>query len=412
MRYFLFELKESLRTAVQALWANKLRSLLTTLGIVIGIVSVTSMMTIINGIDHLFEETLSQFGADVLYVQKFPWNVGSFDWWNYINRPPIDEELVEIIQKRSDYTEEAIPFQSTSRTVQHGSEHLQGVSVEGSTPAYAYVQDLRLASGRFFTPAENQAASNVCVIGQAVASSLFPVGRPLEKAIRVGQHPCQVIGVLEKEGTGLGGAEQDLRVVIPFSTYKRRFGINPWSGIDIMVKVKRTDQMERAKDELTGILRVARQVDPKAESNFAINQQETLRRQMQPVKWSIYGVGLFLTALSLLVGGIGVMNIMFVSIKERTREIGIRKAVGARRRTILLQFLVEAVLVCLIAGLIGVALAFALKELINALAFPARLPLGTVGLAFGICFAIGLVFGLAPAWQAATSEPVEALSYE
>ena len=412
MRHLLFEIKEGMLIAFRTLRTNKLRSLLTTLGIIIGIVSVTSMMTIINGIEHLFEETLSRFGADVIYVQKFPWEVGSFEWWNYINRPPITMELVEVIQERSEYAEAVVPFQSTRRTVQQGSRHLQDVTVEGSGAEYALVQELRLASGRFFNQSEEHSLQGICVVGSRVAEELFPFSRALGKEVRVDSHPCRVIGVLQQEGKDLSGQSRDARVIMPFSTYKKWFGINRWSGVDIMVKVRSPGEVTAAKDELTGIVRVARKVDPMDDNNFAINQQETLREQMRPVKWSIYGVGLFLTALSLLVGGIGVMNIMFVSVKERTREIGIRKAVGARRRTILLQFLVEAMMVCLLGGAIGVGIAYGMKVLFSQVAFQARLPIGTVAMAFGICMMIGLVFGLAPAWQAARSEPVEALSYE
>ena len=178
------------------------------------------------------------------------------------------------------------------------------------------------------------------------------------------------------------------------------------------MKVRSPEQMKAAEGELTGIIRTARQVDAMEDDNFAINQQDTIRERMAPVKKAIYGVGIFLTALALVVGGIGVMNIMFVSVRERTSEIGLRKAVGAKRRTIMLQFMIEAVVVCLLGGAIGVGITFGVSALINALGVPASLPFGTVVLAFGICVAVGLLFGLGPAWSAAKSEPIEALRYE
>jgi putative ABC transport system permease protein len=182
--------------------------------------------------------------------------------------------------------------------------------------------------------------------------------------------------------------------------------------VEIMVKVRPGVSMSRAEDELTGILRAARDVAPGEENNFAVNDQEQIRASFSGTKAAIYGVGLFLTGLALVVGGIGVMNIMFVSVRERTKEIGIRKAVGAKKYTILLQFLIEAVIVCLIGGVIGLGLSALGAMGISALGFTAALPMETVAIAFGICVGVGVLFGIAPAWQAATADPIEALRYE
>jgi len=179
-----------------------------------------------------------------------------------------------------------------------------------------------------------------------------------------------------------------------------------------MVKVAPGATVERAEEELTGLLRTARDVAPGEENNFAINDQQQIRSSFSGTKVAIYGVGLFLTGLALLVGGIGVMNIMFVSVRERTKEIGIRKAVGAKKYTILLQFLIEAVVICLLGGFIGLGVSGLGALGVSALGFPASLPMQTVALAFGICVGVGILFGIAPAWQAATADPIEALRYE
>ena len=407
------EIWEGLRIALRAIWVNKLRSVLTTLGIIIGIASVTSMATVLNGIDQQFEKTLSQFGTDVLYIGKWPWANGpNFKWWNYVNRPSISEDLAETVRKRSRYAASVAPLTETGRPATRGDQFVD-VDVTGSSPEYGLIKNVELSAGRFFTESDERAARGVCVIGAEVADKLFPVGTPLDKEIRVGGKPCTVIGLQERKGAGLFGENtEDTRVIMPFNTFKKYFGMSRWRNIDIMVKVDATERMDEAEDELTGIVRAARKVDATEENNFEINQQDTIRESFAPVKLAIFGVGLFLTSLALIVGGIGVMNIMYVSVKERTREIGVRKAVGAKRRTILIQFLIEAIIVCLLGGVLGVLLSFGLATLINTLGLTAVLPFDTVLLAFGICIGVGVVFGLAPAWQAATAEPVESLRYE
>jgi len=413
VRTIVFEIVEGLRIAGNAIWANKLRSVLTTLGIIIGITSVTLMATIINGVDQQFEKSLSSLGTDVLYVDDRPWGFNTGNWWEYINRPPIRAELAQTIRERSRYAQRVAPMVDTDRTVSFQDRDID-VSVEGSTPEYGVIRNVELSEGRFYTQSDTRGARNVCVIGADIANELFPVATPLGKKIRLGQYPCRVVGVHVKEGGGLFGGNNspDTRVMIPFSTFEKFFGLSRWRDVTVMVQAPSTAMMQRTEEELTGIIRTARQVEPGADNNFAINAQEQIRSTFAPVKLTIYGVGLFLTALALLVGGIGVMNIMFVSVRERTKEIGIRKAVGAKRRTIMLQFLIESIIVCLIGGVIGVGVSALLAMAVNAAGFTAVLPMDTVGLAFAICVGVGILFGIAPAWQGATAEPIEALRYE
>lgn len=411
MRFF-FEIWESLFTAFRAINANKLRSILTTLGIVIGITSVTAMATVINGIEREFEEDMAELGTDVLYIEKWPWASGpGFKWWNYINRPEITEDLVEVIDKRSKYAVATVPVANTSRTVRFNENTLSGVRIQGASATYPDVFNVSLESGRYYNDIEDRTGRMVCIIGSGIASVLFPVEEPVGKYIRVSGFRMQVIGVLEQKGSNAEGQDSDdMQVQIPFTAFKNSFGVARRS-ISVRVKVGSSDYIEDARDELTGILRAARKLDPTEENDFEINEQKSLREQLAPVKTTIYLIGIFLTALSLLVGGIGVMNIMFVSVKERTKEIGIRKAVGAKRRTILLQFMIEAIAICMIGGLLGTIIASGLIGLIN-LILPAVLPVSTVAVAFLICVLVGVIFGLAPAWSAAKEEPIEALRYE
>lgn len=414
MSTILFELWEGLRSALRAVRLHVLRSALTTLGIVIGIISVTGMATIINGLERDFEESMAELGSDVLYVTKWPMvTTPGFKWWNYINRPPIEEELLPVIRERVPLARNVSAEASTGRIAQYKSETLEGVDVTGVESAYERIHAVPIERGRFFTEVEDHGARAVGVIGAEVAEKLFPVEDPIGKTIRLGDSRVRVIGVTERQGAAGDTDSDDTRVMVPFGFYEMNYGISRWNGVRIHVQAHDSDQLPQLEDQLIGALRVARGLDAMEENDFEIGDQSNVREQIGPIKGAIYGVGIFLTALALVVGGIGVMNIMYVSVKERTREIGLRKAVGARPRTILIQFMLEAILVCLMGGLIGVGLSVGLTSVINALTpFQAFLPFATVMLALAICTGVGIVFGLGPAWQAARAQPIEALRYE
>lgn len=407
----LLELKENFLIAVRAISAQKMRALLTTLGIVIGILSVTAMATVVNGIEKGFESDMASLGTDVLYIEKWPWGFAT-DWWNYINRPNMTADLAEVIEKRSRYAAAATTVVQTGRSVSYGSNSLGGVRVIGLASNYARVHEVVIDEGNFFSDIHDRGARDVAVIGSEIASRLFPVEQPLGKSIKISGRKFEVIGILQKEGSSAGGNSDsgDNTVQIPYSTFQKVYGTRHRDQ-SVRVRVESGVDISEAKDEITGILRVARGLDATEDNDFEINEQETLREQIKPIKTAIYSIGIGLTALSLLVGGIGVMNIMFVSVKERTREIGIRKAIGAKSSSILSQFLMEAVLVSVTGGIIGVLFAVPVVLLIR-MVLPATLDGTVIGIAFLICVMIGTVFGLAPAWTAAKSEPIEALRYE
>lgn len=412
MRALFFEIWEAFITAFGAIGVHKMRSVLTTLGIIIGIASVTAMATVINGIEQQFDKSLSELGADVLYIEKWPWMSGpGSKWWEYRNRPVIKAELADIIDQRARTISAAAPVVSTNRPVSFEGTTVSPVQIDASTADYVRVHSVELESGRFYSEMDDRTARNVAVIGAEVAEKLFPNRNALGKPIRISGDRFQVIGILKRKGSGADDQlSADRQARIPFNTFKKLYGVENRS-VSVQARVEPGQSLALAKDEVTGIVRVARQVDAFEDNNFEVNEHESLRADMAPVKGAIYGIGIFLTALALLVGGIGVMNIMFVSVKERTKEIGLRKAVGARRRTILMQFLTEAVIVCLIGGFIGVGLAAGLAAIIN-IFFTAYLPFGTIVVAFAICVAVGVIFGLAPAWSAAKSDPIESLRYE
>ncbi|MEO0557307.1 MAG: ABC transporter permease [Bacteroidota bacterium] len=401
------EISEGVRIAAGALWARKMRALLTTLGIIIGIVSVTSMFTVINGIEGAFNRSLSLIGDDALFIDRTPWIIQG-DWWRYRNRPRIEEDLAEVVRARSQRADAVAPVAGWATTVKRGRDQVDGVYVEGSTAEYIDTGGIEIDQGRFYTEGESRGARAVVVLGQDLVEDLFPSEDPVGKQVRIGPRPFTVIGTLA-ERPSFFGQSADTYIIIPLSTFKRVFDSQP--GISIKVKVAEGEDVDQALDELTGIVRLARGLDAMEEDNFSINRQSLLRDFVQAIRVTTYGVGIFLTALSLIVGGIGVMNIMFVSVKERTREIGVRKALGATRRSVLIQFLVEAVLVCLVGGMIGIAIAALVAFGINQV-FTAQLSFGTVLLALAICMAVGLIAGVVPAWQAARSRPIEALRYE
>jgi putative ABC transport system permease protein len=405
----LSQIWEGFQIAFVAIRNNKMRSLLTTLGIIIGIVMVTSMFTVINGMERAFDKSVSFLGNDVVHVGKWQWGNRQTDWWNFINRPNMQYKYGQMIRERSKYAIAVAPLMGYAGNVKYHDKQVSGAFLRASTPEFAIVTDVQLDAGRFYTEEENRSARNVCIVGADVVEALFPNERPLGKTIRVSGQQFEVIGILGKQGKFLGLVSLDNQLQMPYNTMKKNFG--EFEGnLDIQVKVP-TGKTDEAIEELTGIMRTIRKLEPTVKDNFALNRQEAFREAFDGIKAVIYGVGIFLTALSLIVGGIGVMNIMFVSVKERTKEIGIRKAIGAPRRAILTQFLIEAVAICIFGGLVGIALSFGVAAIINTF-FTAVMSVSTVVLAFSICVGVGVIFGFVPAWSASRANPIEALRYE
>ncbi len=403
----LTELKEGLAISWSAVRANKLRSVLTTLGIVIGIVTVTLMGTAIEGLNRAFLTAIAHIGADVLYVQRQDWSGPDTeeDWRKIQKRPRLTIEQAAALERDLTLASAVAPLAFDQRLIKYGKRGASAVTIIGSTDQLLPTGGISIADGRFLSAADAEGGRPVCVIGSTVATNLFERESPLGKKIIIGQRPFEVIGVLEKQGDLFG--QFDNQAIIPLRQMTAAF-LHTRDVELIEVKVKDVANLESAKEELHSVMRRIRRLAPGDADDFAINQQEQILEMVHKITAIIGGIGLFITGLSLFVGGIGIMNIMFVSVAERTREIGIRKAIGAKRRTILLQFLVEAATICLIGGAIGLGIAWPVT-LVMQQYFPATLSPLVVSLALLVSLVTGVLSGFVPAWRAARMNPVDAL---
>jgi putative ABC transport system permease protein len=407
---FFTELKEGLWISWDAIRANKMRSVLTTLGIVIGIVTVTLMGTAIQGLDRAFLTSISALGTDVLYVQRFGWFINSYeDWMKVQKRRKITMTQVRAVEKQMTLARAVAPTVDTGEPVKYKNRNATNVRIIGTTDQFLFTGGVTVSQGRFMTAAEVEGGRPVCVIGSEVATNLFQLEPPVGHKITVRMQVFEVVGVLEKQGSLLGEMSLDNQVLIPVKQFVAGFWSDP--DYEIQVKVANLKKLDEATEELRGLMRKIRRVPPGEPDDFTINQQEQFIEKFHSVAGTIATVGLFITGLSLFVGGIGIMNIMFVSVAERTREIGIRKAIGAKRRTILLQFLSEAACICLLGGLVGLAIAFPLTLLLSKF-MPATMSLSVVGIALLVSLATGVASGFFPAWRAARMNPVDALRNE
>ena len=397
---------ENLSISLSAVFANKTRSILTALGIIIGVFSVTMMGTLISGLDKTFESSMSMLGRDVLYISRYEW-FGDMEWWEVRNRPRMRTEYVEKVKERSKYALAVAPVMQRGASLSFGEKETR-TEIFGTNEDYMKTITANIFEGRFFSQNEDRSGSRVTIIGFGIKEAFFGEKDPIGKYIKIDNEKFRVIGVLEKQGKFLGLFSTDKQAILPIGAYNRVFSKRGWMRLSIKIP---EEKIEEGLDEIYSVMRHIRGLKPDQKNDFAINQTKAFEKNYNMLKIAIGGTGTFITLLSLIVGGIGVMNIMFVSVKERTREIGVRKAIGATKGMILGQFLMEAILICLIAGLLGLMISYVFSILLNQI-FPSNLDRQLAGFSIFISILVGVISGIIPSYRAANLDPIDSLRYE
>jgi len=411
MKYSWTEFGEGVRIALQALKANRMRSVLTTLGILIGVVVVTVIISVIQGMNTYVSGELSSLGTDNVFVSQYPWMINSWEEWLRVRkRPKIEKDHYEFLEAHVQLAEAVVPEVVTRRTVKYRTQDLGGVFIYGTTDKYMIISNAVPEFGRFFTDNEIHHRRNVCVIGREVADKLYKNKDPLGKRIKIGGQSFRILGVMEERGQ-MFDFSMDNNVMIPYTVFLKVFGKH--RSLEIQAKALSPEIVNELKDELEALMRRARGLRVGQGNDFSVNEQSQLLEvynNLTKVLWIVLiGIG----SIALLVGGIGIMNIMLVSVTERTREIGIRKALGAKRRVILWQFLVESMFISSIGVILGLLISIGLATLVKQMSpIPVNISAWVAFLGIGFTVSIGIFFGLYPASKASRLDPIEALRYE
>lgn len=403
---------ESLKFALNSLTSNRLRTILSLLGISIGIFSIITVFTVVDSLEANVRKSVSSLGNNVIFLQKWPWEFGGdYAWWKYYNRPlPIIDELPQILNKSK--LAEAGAFEAgTSKNVKYRNNIIENISLKCVSHDYERVKSFEIADGRYFTEQESTSGKNKAIIGHSIALNLFGNTSGKGKVITILGHKFEVIGTFMKEGNSIMGASLDNVVVIPVNYARnildlRNESLNP----QILLQAKEGVSNEALKDEITGIMRNIRKLKPLADNNFALNETSMLSKGFDGIFAIIGLAGWVIGGFSIIVGGFGIANIMFVSVKERTMLIGIQKSLGAKNIFILTQFLLESVILCLIGGIIGLLLVFiGISIANNLLDLGIVLSFTNILLAITVSILIGVISGFIPSYSASQLDPVEAI---
>ncbi|RMI03708.1 MAG: ABC transporter permease [Calditrichaeota bacterium] len=404
---------ELIQTAISQLLAHRLRSFLTTLGIIIGIGTVILVVSVLEGYRSSIERDLNVLGANTFQVQRYP-NEGGFDAEERRRfRKPLKKELAEAIRERCPSVKfvGAEVWRFGQSVSYRGQKTRHNINVVGVTPEFSINNGYFVEEGRFITDRDVRSHARVAVLGMDVVDRLFPVEYPVGRVIRLQGQKFTVVGIFERQGSATFGESRDDLIAIPITAWEALYGRQ--HSVNLTVMARSPELFQQAQDEVVGVLRKERKVPPGEENDFYIFSNETLIKSFNSFAIVVQAVGAGIAIISLFVGGIGVMNIMLVSVTERTREIGIRKAVGARRRDIRRQFLFEAITLCLIGGVLGFLVGVGVAALFSLTAdIPMTVPWWSVVAALSVTTVVGIFSGLYPAWKAARLAPVEALRYE
>ena len=409
------DLKESAIMAIDTMRSNKLRSALTILGVGVGVLTVIFMVSIIQGLNKAFADQIESLGSNTIFVSKFEPSFGRPPGPDEIHRKDLTMDDVEAIRTEAPSIVGVSPIhRKLSATVRYQEKQTDTPILLGVTPYYEFVQTQYVASGRFINEIDMQDRSNVLIIGVDVKQALFPYVDPVDKEVRINGNPYRIIGVMEPLGNFFGQS-RDNSIFIPLTTFDKYYPDRPFPEVVFFVVVRPRSRafVKPAMDEITDILRRRRRVPAGEPNNFGVSSQDSLLDVYNQLTGATALVLTSISFVALMIGGIGVMNIMLVSVTERTKEIGVRKAVGATKLNILSQFLIEAVVLTAIGGLTGLAVGELGSFLVNRYSpLPAYVPLWAIGLGVGISAAVGIVFGLWPAWKAARLNPIDALRWE
>ncbi|HHE04649.1 ABC transporter permease [candidate division WOR-3 bacterium] len=401
-------LTEVLRSAAESIRTNKLRAILTTLGIIIGVTTVIAVISVIAGIQNKVTSSFSSLGSNVIYVQKFPWVMGRrMQWWKLRKRKDITLDDYKAIKEFATSISFVAPEMHTRYTLKRKDKKVEDVTITGTSYELPKINQQDVEYGRFLSADDINYRKNVCVLGKDVVDNLFPNTEPIGQYIRISGSRFLIIGVLEQKGQMLGQSMDNI-AIIPYTTYEKIYGTRRSITIAILA-----DDRESATEEVRWILRNKRHLKENQEDDFAINSSDALIKSWNQLTRSIFLVMIAIASVALIVGGIGIMNIMLVSVTERTREIGIRKAIGAKKKEILMQFLVESVIVSLLGGIIGIVFGFGIAKVVSVFAnIPFAMPVWGILIGFFFSFIVGVFFGYYPARKASMLNPVEALRYE
>ncbi len=408
------QLSEGVGIALSNLRANKLRTFLTLLGNIVGVMSVITVVSLLDGIDLYARQKVLEEGSGVFSIERvnglqFITDVDAF--MDSLYNPKLTLADVDYLREHAPSALAVGAKQSITTLVRWHDERLEDIEVDGRTEVYPAIEDVPLASGRHLAQLDVERSKAVCVLGFEIAQKLFGENRdPVGQRIKIGDRRYTVIGTLAKRGTVLGSS-RDRFVIIPLSTWQKQFAAH--ESVEIRIKAKDVNEVDRVIDEASMALRIRHRLHPGDENDFAIVTSEILLELWKKIQGYIRNVLVATVSISLIVGGIVLMNVMLVSVTDRTREIGVRKALGATRNNILWQFLVEAVTLSVVGGIMGTLLGFILALVVSALSpIPASIQLQAVALGIGTTLALGILFGTIPAHKASQLDPVEALRHE